>query len=287
MKQRQDVYSEVTQRIVDVIESCGALPARWLCPWSTAAGAVNLDGRAYRGINALILGFSGHSSPVFGTFKALAAAGVKIRKGERGTRVVYYLFAKEPDDAATKEIFRGMKTYTVFNLSQTDADADRRAELEEAAGVRPLGEAVERDARVLAMLDRLKLRGGVDHTSPFAAYSPVTDGIYLPAASAFFKAEDWASTATHEAIHATGAEHRLNRDLTGRFGCDSYAMEELVAELGAAMALAASGVQATPRGEHAHYLSAWLQRLKTDSKAIFACATKAQAGADFLLNAEQ
>lgn len=287
MKQRQDVYSDVTDRIVSAIESGSASPSKWICPWSTAGGARNLDGREYRGINALLLGLSGFSYPVFGTFKALAAAGVKVSKGAKGTRVIYYLFGKEEDDDAAKGKFRGVKTYAVFNISQTDASPEKLAELESAAGVKPLRTAVEKDTRVLEMLDKLKLRGGITNASPFAAYHPATDTISLPSASSFFTDDDWASTAAHEAMHATGAYHRLDRDLSGRFGGASYAMEELIAELGAAMTLAAAGIQAAPREDHAHYMSAWLQRLKSDSRAIFACASKAQQGADFLLSAKQ
>lgn len=285
VKQRHDVYTEVTERIVSAIEIGEASPSKWICPWSTVGGARNLDGREYRGINALLLGLSGFSSPVFGTFKALTAAGVQVSKGAKGTRVIYYLFGKETDDATEKGKFRGVKTYAVFNLSQTDADAATRADLEAAAGVKPLRTAVEKDARVLEILDKLKLRGGVNNASPFAAYHPAADAISLPSASSFFSDEDWASTAAHEAMHATGASHRLDRDLSGRFGDASYAMEELVAELGAAMTLSAAGIQAVTREDHAHYLSAWLQRLKADSRPIFACASKAQQGADFLLSA--
>jgi antirestriction protein ArdC len=35
-------------------------------------------------------------------------------------------------------------------------------------------------------------------------------------------------------MHWTAPAHRCNRDLSGRFGSDAYALEELVAELGAA-----------------------------------------------------
>lgn len=283
MKQRRDIYSEVTQKIVAAIERGEASPAKWIRPWDSGA-ARNLDGREYRGINSIILGLSGFSSPVFGTFKSLAEANVQVMTGEKGTRVVYYLFRKlgeSEDDKRTE--FRGIRAYTVFSLSQTDASPKVRAELENQAGIKALGAAVERDARIIAMLERLKLKGGIDETMPFAAYHPARDAISLPAASAFFSSEDWASTAAHEAIHATGAEHRLARNLTGRFGGTAYAMEELIAELGAAMTLSASGIVTVPRADHAHYLSAWLQKIKSDSKAIFTCASKAQAAADLLL----
>jgi antirestriction protein ArdC len=86
----------------------------------------------------------------------------------------------------------------------------------------------------------------------------------------------------HELTHWTGAESRLGRDLKNRFGREAYAMEELVAELGAAFLCADLGVTPEPRDDHAHYVAHWLKVLKSDKKAIFTAASKAQAAVDFL-----
>lgn len=47
-------------------------------------------------------------------------------------------------------------------------------------------------------------------------------------------AEGFYSRLCHEFVHWSGAKDRLDRDLTGRFGTESYAIEELGAELGTA-----------------------------------------------------
>jgi antirestriction protein ArdC len=86
----------------------------------------------------------------------------------------------------------------------------------------------------------------------------------------------------HEAVHATGAEHRLNRDLKPRFAEEGYAMEELVAELGAAFLCSALGLANEPREEHAAYLSNWLKVLKHDKRAIFTAASQAQKAVDWM-----
>ena len=72
------------------------------------------------------------------------------------------------------------------------------------------------------------------------------------------------------------------RDLTGRFGSDAYAAEELVAELGAAMWCAQIGISAATRPDHASYLSSWLGILKADARALVTVASKAQAAVDWL-----
>jgi antirestriction protein ArdC len=90
------------------------------------------------------------------------------------------------------------------------------------------------------------------------------------------------STLLHEMSHWSGAKHRLGRDLSGRFGSESYAIEELVAELSASFLCADLGVAHDPRDNTATYLESWLKVLKHDKRAIITAAAKAQAAADYL-----
>ncbi len=86
----------------------------------------------------------------------------------------------------------------------------------------------------------------------------------------------------HELTHWTASAHRCNRDLSGRFGSDAYAMEELVAELGAAFLCAELGITVEPRIDHAQYLAHWLNVLKADKRAIFTAASKAAEASAYL-----
>ena len=95
-------------------------------------------------------------------------------------------------------------------------------------------------------------------------------------------AEGFYSTLCHELVHWSGAKHRLDRDLTGRFGSESYAMEELVAELGAAFLCGDLGITPEPRTDHASYVASWLKILKQDKKAVFTAASKASEAARWL-----
>jgi len=89
-------------------------------------------------------------------------------------------------------------------------------------------------------------------------------------------------TLAHELGHSLGAKHRLDRDLTGRFGTQSYAAEELVAEMFASFVMADLGLASHPRADHAAYIASWIALLKSDSKAIFTAASKAQAACDYV-----
>ena len=81
--------------------------------------------------------------------------------------------------------------------------------------------------------------------------------------------------------HWSGAEHRLNRDLSGGFGSASYAREELVAEMAGAFVCAALSIVPTVR--HADYLASWLEVLREDNRAIIRAASAASKAADYLL----
>lgn len=94
--------------------------------------------------------------------------------------------------------------------------------------------------------------------------------------------EAYYSTLLHEPTHWTALNQRCDRDLTGRFGTQAYAMEELVAELGAAYLCAELGIAVEPRAGHAQYLAHWLNVLKADKRAIFTAASKAGEAVAFL-----
>jgi antirestriction protein ArdC len=114
------------------------------------------------------------------------------------------------------------------------------------------------------------------------AYSPSRDTIFLPSIEAFDSAEAYYATSAHEHAHWSGHSSRLARDLSGRFGSDAYAAEELVAELAAAFVAASLEIETTPRADHAQYLGSWLRVLRADSRALYSAATAAQAAADYL-----
>src|ERR1700720_963299 len=118
-----------------------------------------------------------------------------------------------------------------------------------------------------------------------AAFIPSQDFIKMPPASAFNSMESYYATTFHELGHWSGAEKRLDRNLTTRFGTEAYAAEELVAELTSAFLCAELGIQ----GElgHAGYLANWLTLLRSDAKAIFTASSKASQGAHYLRSFSQ
>jgi antirestriction protein ArdC len=106
-----------------------------------------------------------------------------------------------------------------------------------------------------------------------AYYSHALDRIVVPSFKFFRGRTYYAATLFHELIHWTGHSSRLDRQLGARFGQQSKAAEELIAELGAAFLCAEFSIdEIIP---HAAYIADYLKLLEDDPKAIFTAASKA------------
>jgi antirestriction protein ArdC len=257
-------------------------------PWHVSAddsfSPVNAQsGRAYRGVNCLglwaIARSKAYSSAYWGTYRQWRELGAQVREGETAAVVVFWKVTDKEEESEEREETRRIffaQGYSVFNASQVDGFAPPEVPL---LSVR---------ARIVeAEQFRRALPADIRHGGNSAFYDPVNDRIQLPAFERFRDAVSYYAVLAHELTHWTGAPQRLNRDLSTRFGPQAYAAEELIAELGAAFQLAHLKLANTPRPEHAHYLSTWLQLLKNDNRAIFTAASRAQQAVDHLVSLQQ
>ena len=282
---KKDVYQTVTDNIVAMLER-GVKP--WAPQWSKSAdGLLSLplrsSGEAYRGLNLMLLWGSaeanGFRAATWMTFNQAKALGGCVRKGSKGTQVVYWgrFDPKGADGEETDD--KGVlfaKTYTVFNVEQIDGLPDSYFET-----VAPMPE-VERIARAEAWV--VGTGAEVRHGGNRAYFSPAHDFVQMPPAGAFVDVQAYYGTLAHELTHWSGHETRLSRTFGKKFGDKAYAFEELVAELGAAFASARLEIASEPREDHASYLASWLKVLKSDKRAIFTAASKAQAACDYLFD---
>ncbi|MDX0174516.1 zincin-like metallopeptidase domain-containing protein [Sinorhizobium meliloti] len=285
---KTDVYERITGRIVAELEQ-GVRP--WLKPWSAehAAGRITrplrFNGMPYQGINVLMLwGESvakGFAAPIWMTFKQAQEMGGHVRKGEHGSLVVYAdrIRKTERDEATGEEAEREipfLKGYTVFNVEQVEGLPQHFFGLAE-----PRLDPVQRNARA----DEFFAAVGADvrHGGDRAYYTMAEDRVQMPPFEAFRDAESYYATLAHELTHWTRHPSRLERDFgRKRWGDEGYAMEELVAELGAAFLSADLDLTPEPREDHAAYIGSWLEVLKNDKRAIFTAASHAQRAADYL-----
>ena len=237
---------------------------------------------------------AGYRSYEWATFKQWKDRGAFVRKGEKGTPIVFYkqidittpeakalqigdLHGAEQENAKTIPFARAS---WVFNAEQVDGYVSEHDELPE----RPL---FERNAHVDAIIAATKAL--IEYGGTRACYNRLMDRISIPDERAFVGSptstaqEAFYSTLLHEAAHWTGAEHRLNREKGKRFADRTYAFEELVAELSAAFLCAELGITNDPRPDHAQYIAQYLEIFQNDKRAIFQAATTASAAADYIL----
>ena len=204
-----------------------------------------------------------------------------IRKGEKGSLVVYAdsITRKETDDKTGNEIDREipfLKGYTVFNVEQIDGLPETYY-AKAAPLLDPVARITEADNFFTA------LGATIRHGGNRAFYSIAADAIQMPAFESFQDADSYYATLAHEFTHWTGSKSRLDRDFGGhRFGSEGYAIEELVAELGAAFLCADLDLALQPREDHASYIASWLKVLATDNRAVFTAAAHAQRAAEFI-----
>jgi antirestriction protein ArdC len=264
----------VTEQVIKQLES-GVAP--WRKPWRTLPPANLISKKPYRGINVFLLAFAGYGSQYWLTFNQAKQLGGNIRKGEHGTKIVFWKFdtyEAETADGDTEERKSAMlRYYTVFNLEQTEGLKALRAlppafPIESAEAIvegMPNPPAFEQDSR--------------------AAYIPSRDVVTMPSRTAFESQAEYYSTLFHELTHSTGHAKRLAREGFDRpqmFGSESYSREELIAEMGSAMLCGVAGIEQSTLANSAAYLKTWIERLKSDSKLVVSAASAAQKAADYI-----
>jgi antirestriction protein ArdC len=220
------------------------------------------------------------AAPIWMTFKQAKELNASIRKGSKGSLVVYAdrmtrTETAEDGQESSRDIYF-MKGYTVFNVEQIEGLPSHFYALAD-----PPIEPVPR----IEAVDRFfaNTRADIRHGGDRAYYAAEPDYVQMPPLEAFRDAESYYATLAHEVVHFTKHPSRLNRDFgRRRFGDGGYAREELVAEIGAAFLCCDLGITPEPRDDHASYLDHWLKVLKQDKRAIFQAAAHAQKAVDFL-----
>ena len=280
--ERADVYTRITGEIVAAIEA-GA--GDWRMPWHHSGAQVTHpenvgSARRYRGVNVLALWIAaqarGYASGLWGTYRQWQAVRAQVRRGERGSTVVFWKEAAsraeddcDGDEPGHRRVFA--RAFTVFNIAQVDGYAPKP--------VASLPET-ERFSQVDAFVAALGIP--VIYGAYDAQYRIDIDRIHMPEYASFSDPAAHAGTLVHEAAHATGAKHRLDRNFEERFKRDWLPVEEACAELTASFVLADLGIAHHPRPDHAAYVASWLRVLKSDPRAIFTAASKAQQAADWM-----
>lgn len=272
----------------------------WNAMWNSQRPYNATTEKDYRGVNAMWLSFragqKGYTDPRWCTFKQAKDNGWSVKKGERGTSIEFWsiydkkrhknISLNEADDILSadpdrKEDMRMVaKTYSVFNAAQIEGIPElAKSEITvDIAAIRG-----QRDTLIQNM--ELTFREGGNR----AYYSPSEDSITMPPDTEFANDYGYMSVLLHECGHATGAPHRLNRDLSGTFGSESYAKEELRAEIASAFTAQALGFGSlgpelgAAMDNHKAYIQSWAQAIKDAPGELFAAIKDAEKISDYLI----
>jgi len=279
------IIDKVVDMVIEGLEN-GTVP--WRKPWKNITPMNAFSHREYHGLNTLLLSFlsakSNYAYPFFGTFKQIADAGGRVKKGEKSFPVVYWKVTKVgTENDETDEEEKNMRFtpfgYNVFNLSQTEGiDIEKYIPDFTPKENNPL-EICE------MVINHMPNPPSIIHRHPGAFYRPFDDIVNVPEICCFDSSEEYYSTTFHELVHSTGHSSRLNRFVDNRydFGKKSYDYEELVAEMAATFLCSHCGIDQTVVNSVA-YLTGWAKFLKQERKTtLFGAATKAQAAVNYIL----
>jgi antirestriction protein ArdC len=278
-----DVFENITARIVALLEAGktgGSIT--WKGQGESGRIPYNIKtGAPYSGANVLSLWITSHEagygSNAWMTFKQARDLGGNVRKGEKGTVGIYFDKVERPDQASDSPdatvLVPFAKAFHLFNLDQVEGipSPDPKESWD------PIARAEEVVAKSGASIEE----GGTR-----AYYSSKEDRIHVPDRGRFQSPENFYAVELHELTHWSGHGSRLARDLKNRFGSEAYAMEELVAELGAAFLCAETGVEGKLE-HHANYVESWLRVLKHDKRAVVTAASAASKAATYVLSAHE
>lgn len=291
MKNYNELINELVRDVVGDIEAGHFLP--WENPVKDeyAMPFFNpLTKTVYSGLNVLRLAAFNYKNdskdPRFLTFPQVKSAGFKLKKGCHGVKLykLVQIEEKTADEEPEMNLFSekdenkrpAMVPFVVFNA----ADIEGLPELPKieytAEEKNDLLENMIKNSEAPIYYDGLSY--GIN------GYSPALDSIHLYERSAFKNLDEFYGTAAHEIAHSTGHYSRLNRNMKGGMRSKSYAREELVAELTAAMIRAAFGgaVSAEHLKNNRAYLDSWARAVKDDKTAIYKAYKEAAAAFDYI-----
>lgn len=268
----------VNEKILALI-AAGTIP--WQQPWrfSHRSNANLVSKKPYRGINQVLLNAETLGTTWWVTYRQALALGGNVRKGEKGTMVVFWKFFKTEEGIETRPPM--LRYYTIFNVSQCDGIDCKIPPPPEPEDHVPIDECVKITE---GYVNKPEIVYGAD----VASYSPVIDRVQMPELGYFKSAEFFHSVLFHELVHSTGHKSRLDRNTITKsgYGTESYSREELTAELGSCYLCAAAGIN--PQYEDsANYIESWSKHLKNDPMAFMTAASHASGAADYILGIKE
>ncbi|MCL9806800.1 zincin-like metallopeptidase domain-containing protein [Flavobacterium amniphilum] len=317
---QDDIYSYITDLIINTIEKVGHLP--WQKDWvgSGADGAAKnyMSKKEYTGANFLLnfdVKFDENGKPYlvpikfiqpyYLTFNQIKETGASLREGSKARRVIYYTMIFSFDNGTLQFKTTDREKFTEFVKTNGLTKEDLKEHLvkipvikyynvfraDDCTGLKfpePTGNKnVNPIEQAQSLIDGYKDPPTYTFVGDKAYYQPSTDKLNMPNIKAFKKEASYYCTYFHELTHSTGAKKRLDRDMSGTFGSKSYAFEELIAELGAVFMCSESGILFQTKENSAKYLKSWnkvlVNELENDNRFFLKASAQSQKAVNYIL----
>ena len=300
-KNKDEYRAELAETFAHILEEQGL---DWKKEWH--GQGINAPYNAvtkahYRGINAFWLSLvsmaKGYTDPRWVTMVQIMDNDGKyhpkeswhLKKGSKAAYVEYwYPYDLKEKKAVTwkqyQDALKNGRTEAEFKLSSRYYAVFNAQNVE---GMPPLEVKQVQSVPIDQLVQTLSQNMGVPvytDGGDRAYYSPGKDEIHLPKPESFFSEYAFNSTALHELAHSTGHASRLNRDLSGGFGSQAYAYEELVAEMCSAFMSADLAAEATPEHieNHKAYIQSWIQAIREKPETLVKAIKDAQEAAAYM-----
>ena len=281
-------YQELANKFAELIEKN---EAPWQKSWSSNGFLpFNIKtGKEYNGMNMLnlidIATEKGYEDNRWLTFLQAGEQNAKVRAGEKGTPIMY-LQTTETRKEINEET--GEEIVVTEKLEKPRAVWSIVFNAEQCEGL-PAYEPKKLDFNPIERAEEILNNSGakIKHKAQDRAYySPVTDTITLPLKEQFVSSEEYYRTALHELGHWTGHPSRNNRNMSGTFGTESYAKEELVAEITSFFVGTQCGLGHEPDKNNIAYLKSWSKAIRDEPSFLYNAVKEADRAAKLILGNE-
>ena len=263
---------EITNKIIAKLEQGTGI---FEMPFVNGLPKNRVTGKAYRGINLWLL-----DGGEYATFKQIQELGGKVKKGAKSHAVVFWKMLEVEEEETGKEVkIPLLKQYKVFKIGEQTEGIEPTEVVEKFEH-----EKIEEAEKIIKEYPNPPT---LTRASGKAYYRPFEDVVNIPPIEDFPDVNRYYSTFFHELVHSTGAIHRLNREGISnfdKFGSERYSKEELVAELGASILCAITGIDKHTLDHSASYIQSWITVLKNDNTFIINAAQQAQKAVDHILD---
>lgn len=261
----------------------------WSKNWKIGSGACNgISNRKYSGLNRFLLTFYSQEEKYEGnrfyTFNQIKEKGYHLENAKgKGIPVIYPMFNYFKDGATdySERKLVGVSKKSEMIRSGEAAESNFKWAYASVKYVfsEDLVKEIEKDPQQHIYSNDEKfefLKGFMKETGVEFYQSKINERCYydidkhrivLPPDNHFFNKEALLSTLAHEIAHSTSKG--LEREVTGEFGSEEYAKEELRAEIASAYICAELGIDTSMNeNNNVAYIQSWSTAIKDNYKYL-------------------